>query len=114
MQQKYRTTTYALSYWYAQHARRTFMLTLTIFLVSFAAYMFFVVSSLSSGVAYQQVNREIKNTESSIAQLEADRIARMKSVDLSFARDRGFVEVSPTRYIARNDKAERFSLRTVR
>lgn len=76
--------------------------------------MFFTVSSLSSGVAYQQISKQIKNSESRIAELEADRIARMKSVDLSFARDRGFVEVSPTRYISKNTETERFSLRTVR
>lgn len=73
--------------------------------------MFFTVTTISSSFSYDHVNKEVSNTESRIADLEAERIARMKSVDLSFAKDRGFVEVAPTRYIAKNSKSERFSLR---
>lgn len=100
-----------LNYWYAQNARTVFMVMLMTLFVSFAAYMFFMVSSLSSGVAYQQVRRDIANTESRIANLEVERISRMKAVDLAFAKDRGFVEVSPTRYIASTAAAEKFSMR---
>jgi hypothetical protein len=114
MQQNIKTTTYNLSFYYMRHARMMFMTTAVLFAFSFLIYMFFTVSSLSSGVVHQQVSRQIKNSESRIAQLEAERIARMKSVDLSFARDRGFIEVSPTRYISENTQTERFSLRTTR
>lgn len=103
-----------LNYWYAQNARTVFTVMLAILIASFAAYMFFMVSSLSSGVAYQQVRRDIANAESRIANLEAERIARMKAVDLSFAKDRGFIEVSPTRYIASNGTIEKFSMREAR
>lgn len=100
--------------WYAQNARTVFTVMLAILIASFASYMFFMVSSLSSGVAYQKVRREIANTESRIANLEAERIARMKAVDLAFAKDRGFVEVSPTRYIAYAAATEKFTMRDAR
>ncbi len=114
MKQKFNKTSHNISYWYARHARSTFLATSVVFSFSFMVYMFFTVSSLSSGVAFQHITSQIKSTESRIADLEAGRIARMKSVDLSFARDRGFIEVSPTRYISKNQSTERFSLRTVR
>ncbi len=101
----------ALDQWYAQNARTCFMVMLAVLIASFAAYMFFMVSSLSSGFAYQQIRRDIANTESRIADLEAERIARMKVVDLAFAKERGFIEVSPTRYIASAASAERFTMR---
>jgi uncharacterized membrane protein (DUF4010 family) len=104
----------ALDYWYDLHARTVFMVMLSILLVSFAAYMFFMVSSLSSGVAYQQIKREVANTEFRVANLEAERIARMKAVDLAFAKERGFIEVSPTRYIASADTGEKFTMRDTR
>lgn len=104
----------ALNYWYAQNARTVFSVMLATLVVSFAAYMFFMVSSLSSGVAYQQVRRDIANAESRIANLEAERIARMKSVDLAFAKDRGFIEVTPTRYIASTAGTEKFTMRDTR
>ncbi len=111
MQQKYRTISHNLSYHYAHNARRLFLTTAALFVLSFVVYVFFTVTTISSSFAYDHVNREIKDTESSIANLEADRIAGMKSVDLAFAKDRGFVEVSPTRYISKNAQTERFSLR---
>lgn len=107
----YRTLTSSLSYWYIRNAKRCVLSTFAVFLLSFVAYMFFTVTTISASFAYDHVNKEISNTESRIADLEAERIARMKSVDLSFAKDRGFIEVAPTRYIAKNSKAERFSLR---
>lgn len=113
MQQLYAKAN-VINYWYEQNARTTFTVMLAILIASFAAYMFFMVSSLSSGVAYQQVRRDIANTESRIANLEAERIARMKAVDLSFAKDRGFIEVSPTRYIASSGATEKFSMREAR
>jgi uncharacterized membrane protein (DUF4010 family) len=104
----------ALNYWYAQNARTVFSVMLAVLVASFAAYMFFMVSSLSSGVAYQQVRRDIANAESRIANLEAERIARMKAVDLAFAKDRGFIEVTPTRYIASTAGTEKFTMRDAR
>lgn len=103
-----------LNFWYVQNARTVFSVTLAILVASFAAYMFFMVSSLSSGFAYQQVKRDIANTESRIANLEAERIARMKAVDLAFAKERGFIEVSPTRYIASAASTEKFTMRDAR
>lgn len=114
MQQNIKTTTYNLSYYYMRNARMIFMTTAVLFLFSFLVYIFFTVSSLSSSVVHQQISRQINNSESRIAQLEAERIARMKSVDLSFAEDKGFMKVSPTRYISENTKTERFTLRTTR
>lgn len=104
----------ALNYWYALNARTVFSVVLAVLVASFAAYMFFMVSSLSSGVAYQQVRRDIANAESRIANLEAERIARMKAVDLAFAKDRGFIEVTPTRYIASTAGTEKFTMRDAR
>lgn len=114
MQKQIRSTTIGLNYWYAQHARLCFGIVLATFIAGFAAYIFFVVSSLSSGVAMQKVQRQMADTDARIANLEAEHITRMRAVDIAFAKERGFVEVSPTRYIAQVDTAPKFSMRETR
>ncbi len=114
MQQKYRTITNNLSYYYAHNAKMFLLTVGALFLFSFIVYMFFTVTTISTTFAYGQISKEIKNSESRIANLEAERIARMKAVDLSYAKDRGFVDITPTRYISKNSQTERFTLHTTR
>ncbi len=111
MQQKYRTVTNNLSYWFVYNNRRCFLTAALLLMFSIVVYMFFTVTAISSSFAFDYINKEVKASESRIAQLEADRIARMKSVDIAFAKDRGFIEVAPTRYISKNSQSERFTLR---
>jgi ABC-type lipoprotein release transport system permease subunit len=112
MKQYFRTQLNTLTYHFEQKAQTLFIVFACVFATSFITYMFFVVSSLSSGFSYQHIRKDIRSAETRIAQLEADRIMNMKAVDLSLAKEHGYQDIVPSRYISQKDTRERFSLRT--
>jgi ABC-type lipoprotein release transport system permease subunit len=114
MKQYLRIQSYRLAYAFEQKAKSLFVVFVCLFASSFVAYMFFVVSSLSSGFSYQHIRKEIRTVETKIALLEAERITNMKAVDLSMAKEHGYQDIVPSRYISMKDSNERLTLRLVK
>ena len=65
-------------------------------------YGMFVLSTVFNTVDRQNYERSIQKTSSTLGQLESSYMAQAKSIDLTFARAFGFVDVSGVKFVKKN------------
>jgi len=79
--------------------KKILRLVLSVFLITFFAYLYLVGSITFKVIARKDIENEIKNLNSSLSQLELEYLTLDRQINLDLAKQLGFVE-SPKTFFA--------------
>lgn len=86
-----------------------FFIVLGFLISTFVMYVFLVNKTIMNVVAREKVEKNISSLSTSIGELEFKYISLKNKVTLELAHSKGFSDVSPTRFIARNGNGSSLS-----
>lgn len=96
------------SYWQRINTKITFYILAIILVVLSALYMFLMNRTVMNVVERENIERQIADKSSSLAEIEFSYISSKNTVTLEKAHEIGFIDAVPSTYIARKDSPVAF------
>ena len=95
-------------------AKTFFFVTLAILIAIFASYIYLVNKTIMNVVAREKTETTLSSLSTTIGGLEYKYITLKNGVTLELAHAKGFVDFSPTTYLARENSASALSYNSSR